>query len=112
MDNIEHLQAILLSMQQSLAALSGAIPEIQQRTVVTRLAWSNGIQTYSPMLTENQASHFENLQKQIIVLRKIAIQLDMQNGMNGRDVARTYNVTQSRVSQVCSAPVSWQPIDS
>lgn len=95
-----------------MAIVANAIPEIKSRLRLNQLAWSNGMQTHSQMLTHIQAMHMEILQKNIILLRKIAIQIDVQNGLSGRDVAHNYNVTQSRVSQICSAPVSWQPIDN
>jgi hypothetical protein len=110
-DNLDNLELMLGSMEQSIAVLATAIPEMKKRLMVTRLAWTNGMQTHSQMITQMQANHVDLLQKQIIILRKIAIQLDIQNGIGGRDVALNYNVTQSRVSQVCSAPVSWQPVD-
>lgn len=110
-DNLKNLSAMLQSMQYSIAVLSSAVPEIQQRINLTRLAWANGMRTHSHMLSQPQAFHLEELQKQMILLRKIAIQLDMQNGLSGRDVAQNHNVTQSRVSQVCSSPIRWQPID-
>ena len=110
-DNLNNLMMLLHSMAQSIAVLNNALPEIQHRLNLTRLAWSNGMQTHSHMLTQMQAMHVEELQKQMIILRKTAIQLDVQNGLSGRDVAQNYNVTQSRVSQVCSSPISWQPLD-
>jgi len=110
-DNLTSIAMMLQSMQNSIGVLSHAFPEIQQRIRLTQLAWNNGMQTHSHMLTQLQAFHIEELQKQMIILRKIAIQLDVQNGLSGRDVAQNYNVTPSRVSQVCSSPVSWQPID-
>lgn len=108
-DNLMHLQIMLDSMEQSIAILANAIPEVRNRLQVTRLVWSNGMQTHSHMLTQAQAYHLDLLQKQSSILRKIAVQLDVQNGLSGRDVAHNYNVTQSRVSQICSVPVSWQP---
>ena len=110
-DNLSNLAMMLQSMQNSIGVISNAVPEIQQRIRLTQMAWSNGMQTHSHMLTQFQAFHIEELQKQMIILRKIAIQLDTQNGLSGRDVAQNYNVTPSRVSQVCSSPVSWQPVD-
>lgn len=110
-DNLSHLQAMLHSMQQSIAVVVNALPEMGHRVKITQLVWSQGMQTHSPMLTKFQAEHMDMLQKQIIILRKIAIQLDVQNGLSGRDVAQNYNITQARVSQVCSSPISWQPVD-
>ncbi|SDQ22846.1 hypothetical protein SAMN05443245_0470 [Paraburkholderia fungorum] len=67
--------------------------------------------SFVPLLMEHQARHFDVLQKNLIVLRKLAIKFDISNGISGRDVARTYNVTQGRISQVMSSPVNWQPVD-
>lgn len=110
-DNLINLQLMLESMQHSAAAISSSMQEIMGRVKITQLAWAHHMPTHTAILTKSQAEQLDLLQKQIILLRKIAIQLDVQNGLSGRDVAHNYNVTQSRVSQVCSTPVSWQPID-
>lgn len=110
MDQTEYqmMFGIMQQIQESTAIIHEAMIQAQAR--------ANSVMhipapSFVPLLTENQARHFDLLQKNLIVLRKLAIKFDISTGISGRDVARTYNVSQGRISQVMSSPVNWQPVD-